>query len=37
VNLLDGTGSPMQNNVNIYIKDKKIEKLEKGKIGVGKI
>lgn len=37
VNLIDGTGSPMQNNVNICIKDKKIAKIEKGNTGVGDV
>ena len=32
VNLIDGTGNPMQKNVNIYIKGKKISKIEKGEI-----
>lgn len=36
VNLIDGTGSPMRKHVNIYIKDKKIAKIEKRKIGLGK-
>ena len=37
VNLINGTGSPIQNNVNIYIKDKKIAKIEKAEIGSGRI
>ncbi|MGB5698748.1 amidohydrolase family protein [Muriicola sp.] len=32
VNLIDGTGNPMQNEVNIYIKGNKIVKIEKGQI-----
>lgn len=32
VNLIDGTGNPIQNEVNIYIKGNKIVKIEKGQI-----
>lgn len=37
VNLIDGTGNQMQENVNIYIKDKKIARIDTSKSGSGKI
>lgn len=33
VNLIDGTGSPIQQGVNVYIKDRLISKIDVGKVG----
>ena len=37
VNLIDGSGSPLQKNVNIFIKNNKIEKIDSSDIGSAEV